>query len=232
MFGRKDKSSKQAQTPERLDSGPMGGAAQALAERLLTVGIEGRASFDSAATVAQQALTRSGGDVEKAVDHVIAEHRKLAGVGGFVTSLGGFVTMAVALPANITGFYLLATRMVAAIAKLRGHDIADPSLRTAILLTLVGAEANDVLNKAGVVATGRLSTLAARQLPPPVRMVVNKAVGFRLAGQVGNKVVGRVGRAIPFVGGFVGAGLDAYLINKIADNARTQFPAAGRALHA
>ncbi len=44
-------------------------------------------------------------------------------VGGFVTGLGGFVTMPVALPVNIAEFYVQATRMVGAIATLRGYDV-------------------------------------------------------------------------------------------------------------
>lgn len=234
MFGltKHDKTAQQPEQPARLDSGTLGGPAQALAERLLGVGIGGRPPFDSASKVADQALKKTGGDVDKAIDRIVSDHRRLAGAEGFITSVGGLVTMAVSLPANVAGFYLLSTRMVAAIAKVRGHDLDNPSLRTAILLTLVGAEANDLLKKAGVASTGRLASLATRQLPPPVLMVVNKAVGFRLVGQVGEKVVTRLGKAIPLVGGFVGAGLDAYLISKIAANAKQQFPAAGRAITA
>lgn len=66
---------------------------------------------------------------------------------GFVTSLGGFITMPVALPANVTGFYLLATRMVAAVAKARGYDLTQPHIRSAVLLSLVGADADDLLSQ-------------------------------------------------------------------------------------
>lgn len=229
MFGhRKDDTSTK---PQRLDSGPMGGTALALSEKLITVGIDGKAGFDSAEKVAQHALD-SEHDVERAVDKIIKDHRKIAAVGGFVTGVGGFVTMAVALPANVIEFYLVATRMVAAIAKVRGYDITHPSMRSAVLLTLVGADADTVLKKAGVVSTGRLANLATRQLPPPAVMVVNKAVGFKLAGQVGEKALSRVGKAVPFAGAFIGSGLDIYLLGKIADNARKQFPPADRLLSA
>ena len=66
-------------------------------------------------------------------------------IGGFVTSVGGFVTMPVALPVNVVEFYVQATRMVAAIATLRGYDVNDPRVRTAVLLTLVGSDADEVL---------------------------------------------------------------------------------------
>ena len=95
----------------------------------------------------------------------------------------------------------------------------------AVIPVVVGADADDILNKAGVVSTGRLANLATQQLPPPVMMVVNKAVGFRLIGQVGEKATTRLGKAIPFAGGFVGAGIDSWMLHKVADNARDQFPA-------
>lgn len=220
-FGR-DK--KEDNLPVKLDSGPLGSTALGLSERLMQVGIDGKAGFDSAEEIAQKALREHGGNPDKAIKEIISDTRRLAAANGFITGLGGFVTMAVALPANVAGFYLLATRMVAAIARVRGYDLKDPSLRSAILLTLVGADADDIINKAGVVATGRLAGMATQKLPPPALMVVNKAVGFRLIGQVGEKVTTRLGKAIPFAGGFIGAGMDTWLLHKVADNAREQFP--------
>lgn len=224
MFGFGDKKDDQKNVPVKLDSGPMGSSALGFAEKLLQVGIDGKGSFDSAQKIAAKALQDSGGDQEKAIKEIVSDTRRLAAANGFVTGLGGFVTMAVALPANVAGFYLLSTRMVAAVAHIRGYDLRDPSLRSAILLTLVGADANDIINKAGVVATGRLAGMAAQQLPPPVLMVVNKAVGFRLIGQVGEKVATRLGKAIPFAGGFIGAGMDSWMLHKVAENAAEQFP--------
>lgn len=226
MFDRKKKSAK----PVPLDKGPLGGTALTLSQRLLSVGIDGKAGFDGARDVAQAALRDYPSDPERAIDHVVRQHRRLAASAGFVTSVGGFVTMAVALPVNLVGFYLLNTRMVAATAHLRGYDLNDQGTRTAILLTLVGGDADDLLKKAGVVSTGRLASLAANQLPPPVVMVVNKAVGFRLVSRLGDKLLTRLGQGIPLAGGVIGAGLDAFLLSRIAKGAKHEFPPTGRAL--
>lgn len=222
MFGHKN--SQRGNSPVKLDRGPLGGSAVGLADRLINVGIDGRATFESAEQVAAAALAKHDGNADKAIKEIIASHRKLTGTVGFMTGLGGFVTMVVALPANVAGFYLIATRMVAAIARVRGYDLRNESLRSAILLTLVGADANEVLNKAGVVGTGRLANLATQKLPPPVLIVVNKATGFRLIGQVGEKFASRLGKAVPVAGGVIGAGLDLWMLHKIADNALAQFP--------
>ncbi|MFW5471069.1 EcsC family protein [Knoellia sp. CPCC 206435] len=209
------------------DQGFLGSSATKMVENLLDSGIDGKGPFDPAASVAASALKKNGGNVEAAVDDVVKSHLKLAAAGGFVTSLGGFITLPVALPANVLGFYLLATRMTAAVAHLRGHDLTQPQIRTAVLLTLVGADADDLLAKAGMVSpTGRLTNLAAQRLPGPALMVLNKAVGFRLLSTAGRKTFSRFGRNVPIVGGIVGAGLDGWLIKRISENARREFPTA------
>lgn len=198
-------------------------------ERLMDVGIDGKGRFVSAQEVAQDAMARHP-DAERAIDAITRSHLGFAAAGGFVTGLGGFVAMPIALPANVLEFYLVATRMVAAIASTRGHDIGQPEVRSAVLLALVGADADDLLKKAGYASTGRLAGLAAERLPGPMLLAVNKGVGFRILSQVGRKSFTRFGKAVPLVGGVVGAGVDAYLLNRIAAHARLEFPPAGRPL--
>jgi hypothetical protein len=209
------------------DHGALGNSTVRVIENILDLGIDGRGPFHSAQQVADVARSTRA-DAEQAVDAVVAQHLKLGGAGGFVTGLGGFVTLPVALPVNVLEFYLLATRMVAGIASIRGYDIRQPEIRAAVLLTLVGADSDDLLKKAGVTTTGRLSNLAAQRLPGPALMVVNKAVAFRLLSQVGKKSLVRLGRGVPLVGGAVGAGLDIYLLKRIADCARHEFPPRNR----
>lgn len=208
---------------EREDQGVIAGTVAGLIENLLDVGIDGAGPFDSARAVAD-AQRADRPDAEAAIGAVVSSHLKLAAAGGFVTGVGGFITLPVALPVNVLEFYLVATRMVAATASLRGYDTSRPEIRSAVLLTLVGADADDLLRKAGVIKTGRLSNLAAQRLPGPVLMVVNKAVGFRLLATMGTKTLSRFGRGVPLIGGVLGAGLDSLLLKKIADHARREFP--------
>ena len=215
----------QAQDPEQ--QGAFSSSVSKVVESLLDTGIDGKGPFDPAARVADAALAKHGGDVEQAVDEVVRDHLKLVAASGFLTNLGGFVTLPVALPANVIGFYMLATRMSAAVARLRGYDISDPRIRSAVLLSLVGADSQDLLAKAGMVApTGRLTALAAQRLPGPALMVVNKAVGFRILSTAGKKTFSRFGKSIPLVGGAVGAGLDGWLMKQPGDHVRTEFPPA------
>lgn len=205
---------------------PGDGAVDRLVRLLLDVGIDGRGPVDSARAVAD-AARRESRSTEDAVRKVARGALVGGGVGGFVTGLGGFVTMPVALPANVAEFYLQATRMVAAIASLRGYDLADPRIRTAVLLTLVGAKSEDVLRKAGITTvSGRATSLALRNLPPAALMVLNKAIGFRLVRGVGERALTRLGRGVPVAGGVVGGGLDVWMMKRIADHAMAQFPPA------
>jgi hypothetical protein len=223
ILGRDDWPTGEAGQVAKVDDSATAGAAMGMIERLMDIGIDGRGRFESAQKVTDIAVAQHR-DPERAIDALVRSHLLLAGAGGFVTSLGGFVTMPVALPANVLGFYLVATRMVAGLAAARGYDVSQPEVRSAVLLALVGADAEDLLKKAGYVTSGRLANLAAQRLPGPVLMAVNKGVGFRLLSQVGRKSMTRLGKAVPLVGGVVGAGVDTYLLKRIADHARREFP--------
>jgi hypothetical protein len=206
------------------DAGRLERTATALVRRVVDAGIDGVGPLDSAAEVAERARSRRG-DVEHAVDDVVSAHTKLAAAGGFVTGVGGFVTLPVALPANVAGFYAIATRMVAAVAHLRGYETGKEEVRTAVLVVLTGTDPDTLLTKAGMSPVGRVSRLATRNLPAPALMVLNKGIGFRLLSQLGGRGLARLGRAVPLAGGAIGAGLDAWLLRRIATAARDEFPA-------
>jgi hypothetical protein len=211
---------------EQANTAPRGASAlvHKVLQPILDVGIEGKGPLPSAQQVADQARMKTR-NLDEAVDQVIRIHLATAGAGGFVTGFGGFVTMPIALPVNVAEFYFVATRMTAAIAALRGYDLREQHIRTAVLLALVGADADDVIRKAGIVSpTGRFTDLAAQQLPGPALMMVNKGIAFRLVGTIGRSTFSRLGRALPFVGGGVSAGIDAYMLKKIADHAKEEFP--------
>jgi hypothetical protein len=201
------------------------GAIDRLVTMLLDVGLDGRGPLDPVREVADDALLKAGGDRDKAIA-ALARRSTLGGAaGGFVTGIGGFVTMPVALPVNVAEFYLQAVRLVGAIAVLRGHDVDDPQVRSAILLTLVGADSDEVLKRAGMSTAGsRATAFALGSLPPAALMMINKAVGFRLMRGVSEKTLAGLGRGVPLAGGFIGGGIDGFMMKKIADHAIKELP--------
>lgn len=200
-------------------------AITATIQKILSFGLDGKGPYHGAAAAARKALERSGGDPDAAISRLIRGGVGTAAAGGFVTSLGGFVTMPVAIPANLLEFYITATRTAGAIATVRGYDVNDPAVRTAILLTLVGSRSTDVLNRVGAVTgSNAVGSLAARGLPPAARMIVNKAIGFQLLKGIGERTLANFGRAVPFLGGLVGGVFDAAMAAKIADQTKNDFP--------
>ena len=219
-------------TRAALDEAAQAGGDQSavtqMVEKLLAIGIDGAGGYASAAAVAQSALADAEGDRDQAVNRIIRQHVVTGGVGGIATSIGGFVTMPVALPVNLFEFYVQAARMVAAVAVVRGYDVADDTIRTAVLLTMVGSNSDEMLAKAGITTgSGRLASLAAGRLPRSAMMIINKAVGFRLLRSVGESTASRLGRAVPLLGGAVGGALDGYMMHHIAQQARQEFPRLG-----
>ena len=198
--------------------------AASFVEQLAQGALRGAGPLAPAREVAEEARAAHP-DAESAIDAVVREHTRLAAVSGFVTGLGGFIVLPVAIPANLLGFYTLSARMVAAIAHLRGHDIDQPEARVAVLAALTGDDVGKLLGSAGIVlpASG-VTTAWLRRMAPSTTTMVNKAIGFRLLVGTGQRALVKLGRAIPVAGGMIGGSIDAVLIRSIARHARQVFP--------
>lgn len=210
-------------SPNSPDANPLESVAINLVSRLVDAGIDGFGPLDPAVKVAEAARADNP-TIEDAVDDLIRKHTALGAAGGFVTGLGGFVTLPISLPANVAEFYLLATRMVAGIAHLRGYDLARDETRAAIMLALTGADNRTLLQKAGYRSGQKIADIALGQLPQPALMVINKGVGFHLLAQTGKTTLSRFGRVVPLIGGVMGAGFDWWLLRRVAHGARQEFP--------
>ena len=192
---------------------------------LLAIGIDGQGRLTSAVEMADAARASSL-TTEEAVARVARTTIIRGSAGGFITGLGGFAAMPVALPVNVVEFYVQAARMVSAIAILRGHDVDDSQVRKAVLQTLVRTQTDSVLVKA-VSATrgGALTRRLLGLLPSGALLVANKGIGFRLLRALADRLFGRRGRRAPVIGGIVVAITDAWMMRRIAEQARIDFPA-------
>lgn len=159
----------------------------------------------------------------KAAEALVRWQNVKAGTSGFVTGLGGLITIPVALPANITSVIYVQIRMIAAIAKIGGYDLHDDRVKTLVFVCLAGNSAKDVLKTAGIsVATAAAKGLI-KQIPKTVIGQINKAVGFRLITKFGTKGAVNLGKAVPFIGGVLGAAMDAAATNAIGNVAIKTF---------
>ncbi len=192
--------------------------------------IAGVGPLPSAADAAEAQLREQSGDVEKAVHEVIENHVRYAGAQGFVTNIGGLVTMVVAVPANITGLTLIQCRMIAGIAHLRGYDLDDPRVRNAILVSLLGEDTVKHMVKKKKIPAPPMALATAPHHDASLEQTISAHVASDLVSRIaGKRLATQVGRRIPVVGGLVGAGADGYTtwqIGRYAD--RELLPRAGR----
>jgi uncharacterized protein (DUF697 family) len=182
----------------------------------LTRAIHGVGPLPGAAHAADKQLEEQGGDVEAAIHEVIENHVRYAGAQGFVTNLGGVVTAAVTIPANIAGLALVQCRMVAGIAHLRGYDLDDSRVRNAVLACMLGEDAVRSLVKKKKLPAPPMAIATAPAHDPKLDKVIAAEVTSELLTKVaGKQVATTVARRIPVVGGVFGAGADGFATWKI-----------------
>lgn len=191
-------------------------AAGGVLRRVLEVAIDGYGKLPSAKATAARQLQRHGGSVERAVDSLVDFHVRLASAQGFVTNLGGIAVMPVSVPANLAGVAVLQVRMVASIAHLRGYDLDDLRVRTALIMCLLGGEqvARHILD--GKLPTSPMAVATAPVFDPDLDARVAEEVLSDLAGRIGGKNLALVlTKRVPLVGGGIGAVLDGMATRQI-----------------
>jgi hypothetical protein len=173
--------------------------------------IVGVGPLPPAAKAADKQLAEQHGDVDRAVHEVIENHVRFAGLQGFATNVGGLVTAAVTIPANIAGIALLQCREVAAIAHLRGYDLEDQRVHNAILACILGEDTVRSLVRKKKLPSTPMGIATAPAHDPHLDLVIANEVTSELLTKVaGKRIATTVGRRVPVVGGLVGAGTDAY----------------------
>ena len=192
--------------------------------------IVGWGPLPPAASAAETQLREQRGDRDRAVHEVIENHVRLAGAQGFVTNIGGLVTAAVGIPANISGLAMVQCRMIAGIAHLRGYELGDPRVRNAVVMCLLGEEQVDTLVKKKKLPAPPMALATAPAHDPALDRLISAEVTSDLIGRVaGKRLVTTVGRRIPFAGGVVGMtadGIATWRVGRYAD--RELLPRAAR----
>ena len=208
--------------PKQLGQRKVGSAAKVM-RKVLDMAIEGAAGMPGARTSAAGHLGKKL-HREEAIDALVSQHVGLAGAQGFATNVGGGLTMAVSIPANMVGVSVIQSRMVAGIAHLRGYDINDPRVRSAILMCLLGEPTATALIENHELP----STPMAIATAPAFDEALDNQIAEQVLNQLGAMIGGKklpllIGKRIPLLGGGVGAVTDGYQTFAIATYARRQF---------
>ncbi len=190
---------------------------------IIEFAIDGNNTFPGAKTAAARSL-QTKGDREAAIDALVAQHIGLASAQGFLTSVGGLITLPVGLPANLAGLAVLSVRMIASIAHLRGYDVDDRRVRSALTLAMLGDDEVRRLVADGKLPTSPLAIATAPVFDPGLERAISERVMGSLAGRLGGKHLAVViVRRIPLVGGGVGAAVDGWLTYGLAAYAKREF---------
>lgn len=196
-------------------------AAGGILRRVLEAAIDGVGRVPGAKATAARHLEKHGGSVDAAIDSVIDSHIKLASAQGFVTNLGGIASVAISLPANVTGVAVVQGRMIACIAHLRGYDLDDNRVRTAMAMCLLGGEQLGQRIAQGQLPTSPMAVATAPVFDPDLDHRVSEQVASGLAARIGGKNVALlVTKRIPLLGGGVGAVMDGFDTHQIGKYAK------------
>jgi hypothetical protein len=199
------------------------GAASGVLRRVLEVAIDGGGWLPSAKTSAARHLQKHGGSSDRAIDGLVDFHVGLASAQGFVTNIGGVAALPVTLPANVAGVAVVQTRMVAALAHLRGYDLDDNRVRTALIMCLLGGEQVARRIVEGRLPTSPLAIATAPVFDPALDQAVAEVVLGDLFARIGGKNFAlALTRRVPLLGGGVGAVMDGIATHEIGRYARSE----------
>jgi hypothetical protein len=180
-------------------------------QQALRRAIAGAGPLPGAVASAEKVLADEHGDRARAVHEIIEDHVRYAGMQGFATNIGGLVTAAVTIPANITGLALIQCRLVASIAHLRGYDLEDQRVRNAVLTCILGEdEVTRLVKKKKLPSTPMAMATAPTHDPHLDTVIASEVTSALLTKVAGKRVATTVGRRVPVVGGLVGAGADGW----------------------
>lgn len=158
-------------------------------------------------------------DSEQAISSLIHHESLKASASGLVTGLGGFITLPLALPANIAGLLYLQIRLIMAIAILRGYDVHDERVKTLIYFHLCGNQTRKQLDIEEVGINLSLLDNQLTQLTKGVIIKMSQQIALKLSCQLGRKGLITITRIVPVVGGIINGGIDyasTYSIGKYA----------------
>lgn len=185
----------------------------------LSGGIPGVQSVDD--LVASYAA-RSGSPLDHAKQVVRVQITK-ASTAGFLTGLGGVVTLPVMMPVNLASVLVIQMQMLAAIAKLAGHDPRSDRVRTFMFACMAGESSAELLKPLGIDLAKRVAEVALRRIPGVTLRAINQKVGFRLVTKFGTKGVVNGSKLVPLVGAPVGALIDGLTTKAMGSAAVSMF---------
>ncbi|GDX83766.1 hypothetical protein LBMAG42_55770 [Deltaproteobacteria bacterium] len=200
------------------------GVVMRLVKGVLSHGVDGLGPMSSSKELADEYLRDSSySSLENRVDAMIRwEASKNFGTG-FVTGMGGLITLPVSIPASMYANWFVQARLAGGVASLFGYSTSEERVRTFILLSLIGDAGREVVKNAGVQIGNKVGMKALGAIPGKVLIEINKKVGFRLITKAGEKGIINLTKAVPILGGMVGGTVDGLACAGVGKTAKGIF---------
>ena len=195
---------------------------KALLDKCYEYALDGLPGMETVEELANSYLSQSG-TLESKIDDMIDYQKYKCATSGFLSALGGIITMPITVPANVSSVLYVQIRMVAAVAYMSGFNIRDDKVKTFVYVALCGSSASEVMKKAGIKITEKMSEQLIKKIPIELIKSINKAVGFRLLTKAGQTGIVNLGKMVPLLGGVFGGGFDYVTTNTIGYRAKKMF---------
>lgn len=196
-----------------------------LAESIIDSGIDGLGPLSSAKQLAAARLAKKQGNRLQAAKSLIRSESLKGFGGGFVTGLGGLITMPVTVPSAIVISWIIEARLSAAIAVLFEHDIDTPNVREQVLQTLLDEPINQAEEEqVDEQVDQRFAVRVLQQIPGAAMNTASNLFRSQVINRGLKFGVKRLSpRALPVLGGFVSGRVDAKACRQVGARAMTLF---------
>lgn len=160
---------------------------------------------------------------QKAAKRMLSVQISKCTTSGFVTGFGGFITMPITIPADLSSVLYIQMRMIACTACIGGYDLNDDEVQTLVFACLAGLSVNSIVKQVGIKIGEKVAVQGVKKIPGKVLISINKKVGFRLLTKFGEKGIINIGKMIPIVGAVINGGFDLAETKLIANRAYKMF---------
>ena len=194
-----------------------------LLDKLYDMSIHGIANVSPPIDVLASDYLKKSEKVDIAAKKFINYQIAKCTTSGFLTGLGGLITLPVTIPANISSVMYVQMRMISCLAYMGGYDINSDQVQTLVYACLAGVTVNQVIKQVAMQFGTKFTTTMVKKIPGTVLVKINQRVGFRFLTKFGTKGIVNIGKAVPVAGGLIGGGFDFVETNIIAKRAYKMF---------
>lgn len=160
---------------------------------------------------------------EKAARQFINYQVAQCTTSGFVTGLGGLITLPVAILANVSSVMYVQMRIIACLAYMGGYDTNSDQVQTLVYACLAGISIEQIIKQSGIKFGTKFTTAMVKKIPGTVLTKINQKVEFRFLTKFGEKGIINIAKLVPVVGGVIGGGFDLVETKVIANRAYKMF---------